>query len=83
MALCPTMKYEFINDSTHQFYVVEVEFGDPKPTPRNPKDRFLRKWLAMPGAEYKIARLKKTTSKYINTLLTKGGNLKIKRGEHL
>ena len=77
------MKYEFINDDTHQFYCLEANIGDEQPAPLRAGDRMIRKWKSTTESPYRVCKLKETESKYIRTLLTKGGNRKIKSGEYV
>lgn len=75
-------KFEFIDRVTGKFSVVEMPEGTSSKAIPESKGEFCRTWIGESGA-YEVKTLKLVNSKYIATLLTKGGMRKIKNGEYV
>ena len=74
-------KFEFFDEETGAYNVVETNEVSPKAIPSGVVGKFTRTWIGESGT-YKVAKLVVSASKYINTLLQKRGYVKIKNGEH-
>lgn len=70
-------KFEFFNDRTKAFSVVETDVEtSPKQIPSG-DGRFIRTWVGQSG-KYKVAKLKISTSEFVNTLMAKRGLFKLR-----
>lgn len=71
-------KFEFIDDDTNAFHVVEESIDTSPRSVPNSNGRFTRTWIGEQGKYHGIISPRETFTEYLSTICTKGGFVKVK-----